>query len=300
MPCRGVIDRRETQSNGWFPTSEVRDESEHGEHRCRNRISVRLPRGNSTTPRRLLLPGKKRQHQAGLDRRERREGADRIVQTIPETNEIQLWKFAKIGDFYNIVNVKTGKALNVANGSKEAGSGVIQWDAKDNDSENQQWSLGKRGNQYVIKARHSGMALDVIVAKTAPLNPWGRGAPLVQIPLKDGKNIHFELASRRAPLAPAKNENPGGSSMRATNSPRVVQVANFAVGEISKKEKAVLVKVLQAASGLAAGEHFELTLDVQTNDGIRTAYAEVFSSLDEKMELGGWEWGSDARRGKGR
>ena len=85
---------------------------------------------------------------------------DAIIQVAPGVAEVQQWKFVKSGDYYKIVNRKTGKALNVKNASKEEGTPIIQWDASDK-GENQQWSLEKKGTSYVIKARHSGLVLDV-------------------------------------------------------------------------------------------------------------------------------------------
>lgn len=98
----------------------------------------------------------------------------------------QEWRFVKVGDFYKIINRKSGKALNVINGSAEAGAAIIQWDADDN-RENQQWSLEKQGDHWVIKARHSGMVLDVEGGAKQPK------ASIIQSPFREGKNQIVEL-----------------------------------------------------------------------------------------------------------
>lgn len=98
----------------------------------------------------------------------------------------QQWKFVKAGDYYKIVNRKSGKALNVANASGEENAAIIQWDAAD-DGENQQWSLVKQGEHFVIQARHSGMVLDVAD------DSKNRKATVVQSNLREGRNQRIEL-----------------------------------------------------------------------------------------------------------
>ncbi|MFO0876530.1 MAG: RICIN domain-containing protein, partial [Gemmataceae bacterium] len=112
---------------------------------------------------------------------------------VPGPKLLQQWKFVKVGDYYKIVNRKTGKALNVSSGSKEEGAPIIQWDAGD-DGENQQWSLEKKGQAYVIKARHSGLVLDVAEEKK------DRKAALIQYGYKNGENDnqHFILEHVKA------------------------------------------------------------------------------------------------------
>jgi len=114
--------------------------------------------------------------------------SDQIVQTVSGPKEVQQWKFVKIGNYYKIVNRKTGKALNVSNNSLEEGAPVIQWDASV-DAENQQWSLEKKGNAYVIRARHSGQVLDVGAGSKE------RKAALIQYPLQadNNENQLFEI-----------------------------------------------------------------------------------------------------------
>lgn len=122
-----------------------------------------------------------------IENKDTGDGA-KVIQVAPAAGPFQQWKFVKTGDYYKIVNRKTGKALNVKGGSKDEGTPVIQWDA-DDASENQQWSLVKKGEYFAIKARHSGLVLDVADGSK------GRKVPLIQYPLqeKDNGNQIFEL-----------------------------------------------------------------------------------------------------------
>ncbi len=67
------------------------------------------------------------------------EGAT-IEEVARSPSLLQQWTFVKVGDYYKIVNRKTGMALNdperIAGGRRP----IIQWDASV-DNENQQWSL---------------------------------------------------------------------------------------------------------------------------------------------------------------
>lgn len=120
-----------------------------------------------------------------VSEKDKEEGA-MIVQAPQGANHLQQWKFVKVGDsdYYKIINRKTGMALNVQSESMEEGAPIIQWDASV-DNENQQWSLVKKGEFFAIKARHSGMVLDVAEK---------REFSVVQFPLrKSNDNQIFEL-----------------------------------------------------------------------------------------------------------
>ena len=109
------------------------------------------------------------------------EPGEQIIQRLPGPGERQQWKFIKKGKYYSIINRKTGMALKVKDGSKKAGTAVIQANA-DEDSESQQWSFVKIGAYYAIKARHSGLVLDVAKGSVE------RKDPLIQWPLKKNNN----------------------------------------------------------------------------------------------------------------
>lgn len=107
-----------------------------------------------------------------------------IVLAAQGPNQLQQWKFVKIGDYYKIVNRKTGMALNVQNESTDEGTAIIQWDASA-DNENQQWSLVEKEGGYAIEARHSGMVLTVAEKREFPVVQF--------LPRKNNGNQIFEL-----------------------------------------------------------------------------------------------------------
>ncbi|MFO0864472.1 MAG: RICIN domain-containing protein [Gemmataceae bacterium] len=112
-----------------------------------------------------------------------------IIQRIAGPNEREQWKFVaaeKAPKHFYIINRKTGQALNVINESKEEGAAIIPWDASVK-SQNQQWSLEKNGDHYVIKARHSGLVLDVADGTKK------RKAPLIQYSPQNSGNQFFLL-----------------------------------------------------------------------------------------------------------
>ena len=117
-----------------------------------------------------------------------KDEGDRIIQVVPADSDLQQWKFVKSGDYFKIVNRKSGLALNVKDGAKKRGAPVIQWDAKEA-GENSEWRLEKKGEHYAIKARHSGMVLDVAQASEE------RRSSLIQYPFKESNNENqlFEL-----------------------------------------------------------------------------------------------------------
>lgn len=86
-----------------------------------------------------------------------------VVQRKAGPNDRQQWKFVQVEKapkHYYIVNRKNGLALNVANNTDKEGSPIILWDASVK-AQNQQWSLEPSGPNFMLKARHSGLVLDI-------------------------------------------------------------------------------------------------------------------------------------------
>lgn len=82
---------------------------------------------------------------------------------------------------YEIVNLKSGLALDVNGGSMDGGASVIQWPWKAGD--NQRWSFAYQSDgTYSIVAQHSHLALDVNGGSVA------NGATLIQWPDRKGDN----------------------------------------------------------------------------------------------------------------
>lgn len=90
------------------------------------------------------------------------------------------------GELYSILNLGTGKVLDVTAGSTQASVQLQQWGYAA--SSNQQFYLKSAGNGYWnLQARHSGMLADVQARSTA------EGAPVIQSPANGGANQQWQL-----------------------------------------------------------------------------------------------------------
>lgn len=104
----------------------------------------------------------------------------------------QRWQVRDLGGgYYNLVNVSSGKCLDVYGGATATADGVriVQWAC--NGGTNQQWRLQDLGTGYLnVIARHSSKCLDVFNAATTD------GAQLVQWTCGSGTNQQW----RRSPV----------------------------------------------------------------------------------------------------
>jgi hypothetical protein len=89
------------------------------------------------------------------------EAGARTIVAKESDSKAQQWRFVKDGDFYKIVNRKSGKVLDVFGESQDEGAAVIQWDDKDEGTDNQRWSWVGDGQERRLKSKSSGMVLDV-------------------------------------------------------------------------------------------------------------------------------------------
>src|SRR5258708_6411148 len=93
------------------------------------------------------------------------EGSDesgaKVVLAQDDGSEAQQWRLVKDGDFYKLVNRKSGKVLDVFQNSDEEGAEIIQWDDKSEGYDNQRWSWEGTGKARRLKAKSSGMVLDI-------------------------------------------------------------------------------------------------------------------------------------------
>jgi len=90
------------------------------------------------------------------------------------------------GGYYRLINVGSGKALDVYGFSTQNGGNVVQW--QDLNGHNQQWQFIDNGNgTYDVKNRHSGLLLEVYQASTAD------GANVVQWQDLNGANQQWRL-----------------------------------------------------------------------------------------------------------
>lgn len=105
-------------------------------------------------------------------------------------NESQLdnrWNVINLNNgYYKIVNVQSGKAMDVAGSSMSNGADIIQWPY--NGTNNQQWKIISLGNgEYRFEARHSGKALDISG------NSQAEGAQAIQWTWHGGNNQRFYI-----------------------------------------------------------------------------------------------------------
>lgn len=72
------------------------------------------------------------------------------------------WRIVKDGDWLKLVNVKSGKVLDVNEASTDEGADLIIWDDKGEDGvENQRFQWEGKGDERRLKAKGSGLVLDV-------------------------------------------------------------------------------------------------------------------------------------------
>jgi CubicO group peptidase (beta-lactamase class C family) len=72
------------------------------------------------------------------------------------------WKFEKQGDYYKIVNRKSGKVLDVFMESTEEGGAIVQWNDKEGgENDNQLWSWEGKDKARRLKSKFSSLVLDV-------------------------------------------------------------------------------------------------------------------------------------------
>jgi len=87
----------------------------------------------------------------------------KAVTAKDEANPARQWKLEKDGAYYKIVNRKSGKVLDVNNQSKDEGGGIIQWEDKTDDNDNQRWQWKGEGEERRLVSKHSGLVLDTEV-----------------------------------------------------------------------------------------------------------------------------------------
>jgi CubicO group peptidase (beta-lactamase class C family) len=72
------------------------------------------------------------------------------------------WRFEKQGDYYKIVNRKSGKVLDVYMESTEEGGAIIQWNDKTGAAnDNQLWSWDGKDGARRLKSKFSALVLDI-------------------------------------------------------------------------------------------------------------------------------------------
>lgn len=114
-----------------------------------------------------------------------------VVQWTANGQANQRWRVRDVGGGQNeVVNVGSGKCLDVYGGASATADGarVVQWSC--NGGPNQHWRIEDAGSGYVrLVAQHSGKCLDVSEASTAD------GAQLVQWTCTGGANQQWRRQS---------------------------------------------------------------------------------------------------------
>jgi hypothetical protein len=85
----------------------------------------------------------------------------RAVLARDDGSAARQWTLAKDGGHYKVVNRKSGKVLDVYGDSRDEGADIIQWDEKAEDNDNQRWSWDGAGQDRRLRAKSSGLVLDV-------------------------------------------------------------------------------------------------------------------------------------------
>lgn len=104
-----------------------------------------------------------------------------IVQTSTR-DTTQQWRVVNVGSGYvNLINVRTGKALDNTDGSQQDGTPMQQWAITGVGNANQQWRFTAAGDgYYLIINRASGRALDLRDGNRsdgATIQQWEPAAP---------------------------------------------------------------------------------------------------------------------------
>jgi hypothetical protein len=106
-----------------------------------------------------------------------------VVQRNPGQLERQQWSLEALpgGKHYRIINRMNGQALSVD--STEANAPVFA----STSAKGRQWSLEKKGENYLIRSRHSDLVMNVVDEST------DRKAPIVQAQPNDQPNQLFRF-----------------------------------------------------------------------------------------------------------
>ncbi len=100
----------------------------------------------------------------------------------------QQWKFVKSGEFYRVVHVKTGKAVEVPENAEDATPLALS--AGKDAGDRQLWKLTKGDKGFTLTSKATGKLWDVEGVSVDD------GAKLIQYPAKEGddaSNQTFEL-----------------------------------------------------------------------------------------------------------
>ena len=69
------------------------------------------------------------------------------------------WTIEKVGELLKLTNKKSGKVLDVNEDSKDEEASIIQYDAKDEGSDNQRWGWDGKGDEKRLKSKSSKLVV---------------------------------------------------------------------------------------------------------------------------------------------
>lgn len=103
-----------------------------------------------------------------------------IVGSAEDASLDQVWTLQSAGGgYYNLINAKSGKALDDTNGSAQNGNPMQQYTISGTGNSNQQWQIVSLGNGYYnIVNRTSGLVLDLASGNTddgTTIQQWSGG-----------------------------------------------------------------------------------------------------------------------------
>lgn len=86
-----------------------------------------------------------------------------IVQGVfaPAATSQERWKLVRIGDYYAIVNDKSGKRLTLPDASRNEGTNLIAEPPAEGEALHQLWHFDKIGNHYALRSPASGLVVAV-------------------------------------------------------------------------------------------------------------------------------------------
>ncbi|MGC0343961.1 lysophospholipase L1-like esterase [Streptomyces sp. SLBN-8D4] len=203
--------------------------------------------------------------------------AAEVVQNAAADDASQLWQTVAQSDgSFSLVNINSGKCMDVKGASTSAGESVIQWPCSGRP--NQRWTF----NGSAVKSVNSGMCLDVKGGSV------GDNTPLIQWSCSSDKNQQWSLTERPRVGAFAPAVTSGGDTFSEQTLRMVVHtsVAGSGVrirvsnlrGTISLSVGAVDVAVRSSGAAAVPGTHRTVTFGGVGNPTV-AAGAEVTSDV---------------------
>ncbi|MHC3474465.1 RICIN domain-containing protein [Streptomyces sp. 7R007] len=212
-----------------------------------------------------------------------------VVQNAPADDPNQLWQaVAQQDGSFSLVNINSGKCMDVRGASASAGEPVIQWPCSGRP--NQRWTF----NGSAITSVNSGLCLDVYGGSS------GDDAPLIQWPCGTGKNQQWSLTERPRVGAFAPAVTAGGDSFSEQALRMVVHTSAAGSGvriRVSNLRSttalsvgAVDVAVRSGGAAAVPGTHHSVTFGGVGNPTVGAGAELTSDVLPMSVQLGRTSW----------